>query len=1037
METQLERRGIDFKPDDAQGKPLKFRSLLRYSPATRVAPRGDRCSRLDQPRSGTPLGRIRVPLFRILPVLTLVLGTLSLFHATPAQAQNIWSATLTVTNVAEGFSVGCDTDDGNTRTACSSTSVLTDNDFTVGGTSFEIYSLHQDHNNNRVELFFANTNVATALDSYSFYVDAKELPFASGTHVLGGNSVEWPHPNNWKVGDKVSLRIGPPIFATLTSLTGSTSTDGTNFGGTLTLNPTFEPYTINYTARVPAAVTHVRLTADADFSAYDVKAAKPVGAFYPATDLDADSPSADFALNPGTTELQVIVTAITSDLNQQIYTINVAGGSAPVVPRDPGGDDTDDDDTGGDGTGGGGGDSGDDPDDSGDDGQSDDNPANRASELEATSVRAKMDLAIDLSDTFNDLNGEAPVYTVGSSDESVTTVEVDGGMLTVNGIERGSAEITVVADYADGESISRSFIVTVTGPAMIWYLPSASNEMRQGFVRIVNHFDTTGVATITATDDAGQTYVPLMLTLEPRQAMSVNADDLETGNSDKGLTGATGMGMGDWRLTIDSETLDIEALAYAHTEEGFLSGMNAVATLTDDSVEIPFFNPGSNVDQVSLLRLVNTSDEEAEATVTGVDDNGASPGASILLTLAAGAACTVDAAQLESGEGLACGESQDGLGDGHGHWRLTVASAAPVVAMNLLSSQAGHLTNLSATASPDEDDMWHVHLFPAANNEHARQGVVRIINRSSAEGNVSIAASDDSDMAYEALSLSIGGNKAAHLDSDDLELGNEDKDLTGATGSGMGAWRLALSSDTIDINANAYVRTSDGLLTAMNTTAPQARDVSRVAFFNSGDDDSMSVLRLVNESTDDATVTIDGTDDLGLRPGMTVRVLVPATDAVELTASQLESGEADAITSGALGDGTGRWRLRVNGAVTVLGLLSSPTGHLTNLSHVENSRLLRSLPAALLAASETVTLEIAAERQLRGRWSEVEGARYDVDVLRNGKRETARSMKNTRSTAIRWWFNSPPGTYTIRVRSVNADGVRGPWSALSNEITFD
>ena len=198
------------------------------------------------------------------------------------------------------------------------------------------------------------------------------------------------------------------------------------------------------------------------------------------------------------------------------------------------------------------------------------------------------------------------------------------------------------------------------------------------------------------------------------------------------------------------------------------------------------------------------------------------------------------------------------------------------------------------------------------------------------------------------------------------------------------------------------------------------------------------MLRLVNRSSSAAEVSLDGTDDLGLRPGTTVRVLVPATDAVELTVAELESGEADAIESGALGDGTGKWRLRAESLRigAVLSLLSSPSGHLTNLSHADGARGLGELPAALLPAPATVTLERAGDSHIRGRWSAVAGARYDVDLLRDGVRQEDRSLTRAGSTSFRW-LTTRAGTYAIRVRSVNGNRVPGPWSVLSNEIVID
>ena len=78
-------------------------------------------------------------------------------------------------------------------------------------------------------------------------------------------------------------------------------------------------------------------------------------------------------------------------------------------------------------------------------------------------------------------------------------------------------------------------------------------------------------------------------------------------------------------------------------------------------------------------------------TITGRDDSGASPGGPVHVTVAAHAARTVTAEELETG-GADLGGA---LGDGAGKWRLTVESSEPILAMSLLASPTGHLTNLS------------------------------------------------------------------------------------------------------------------------------------------------------------------------------------------------------------------------------------------------------------------------------------------------------------------------------------------------------
>lgn len=643
---------------------------------------------------------------------------------------------------------------------------------------------------------------------------------------------------------------------------------------------------------------------------------------------------------------------------------------------------------------------------------------------------------LDLSSKFKDPEGDALDFVAESSDETLVAVRVVENSLNMVGVARGVASITVNATNSDAESVSQTFDVTVSRPEVIWYIPPAAHAAGEGFVRVLNHSDHGGEVTMTAHDDTGRRYDPLMLNIGPRGVAQFRARDWELDHVTPGLTGATGMGEGGWRLQFDSDTLDVEALGYIRASDGFVTGVNAtVPREADGTLQIATFKPASDVEHASLLRLVNPGTEEAMATVSGVDDAGRSAEHPVHLTLAAGSACTVNATQLESGSGLVCGLPQEGLGDGEGKWRLTVTSDQPLVAMNLLSSSAGFLANLARKAVPDSDRSWHVDLFPAASDPW-RQGFMRVINRSTVRGSVSISVGDDSDTAYETLKLVLEAGEAVHLNSDDLELGNKAKGLRGSTGSGTGTWRLRLRSD-LDIAVHAYVQTADGFLTSMQAHVPVSGSRHRVPFMNTAaDHGQVGTLRMINRANRDVTVTVAGTDDRGLRPGTTVHVVVPATDAVELTAEELEAGMADAIASGALGQGTGSWRLRIEGPVAVMSLQSSSHGTLTNLSEADCSRGLGPLPAALLLPPSAVTLESPGRKQLRGRWSKVAGATYDVDRLRSGEREANHSLTRTSSTSMRWWSARSNETYTIRVRSVNSDGLRSAWRE-SNTVKTD
>ena len=450
---------------------------------------------------------------------------------------------------------------------------------------------------------------------------------------------------------------------------------------------------------------------------------------------------------------------------------------------------------------------------------------------------------------------------------------------------------------------------------------------RQGFLRVINHSYTAGEASVATIDDTESVYDPITLTIGAKWTVHFNSDDLEMGNSSKGLSGGTGPGQGDWRLELTSD-LDIDVLSYIRTTDGFLTSMHDVAPVSENTHRVVIFNPGSNMDQVSSLRLINPGDEEAQVTIRGIDDAGESPGGDVELSVAAGAARTVTAAELESG----AEDLQGALGDGTGKWSLTVESEQPLIVMSLLESPTGHLTNLSTLAAAADGGPHLVHLFPAAGDASGRQGFVRVINHSDTAGEVSVAAVNDTEWVYDPVTLTIGAKRTVHFNSDDLEMGNSSKGLSGGTGSGQGDWRLELTSD-LDIDVLSYIRTTDGFLTSMHDVAPVSENTYRVVIFNPGSNmDQVSSLRLINPGDEEAQVRIRGIDDAGESPGGDVELSVAAGAARTVTAAALESG-ADGL-QGALGDGAGKWSLTVKSVqpLIVMSLLESPTGHLTNVS---------------------------------------------------------------------------------------------------------
>ena len=460
--------------------------------------------------------------------------------------------------------------------------------------------------------------------------------------------------------------------------------------------------------------------------------------------------------------------------------------------------------------------------------------------------------------------------------------------------------------------------------------PAASDGFREGFVRIINHSSRTGEVHLDAIDDAGDAHGPVTLNIGARETVHFNSGDLELGNKAKGLSGGTGAGVGDWRLSLESD-LDIEVLAYVRTADGFLTSMHDVVGSEDGVHRVPTFNPASNRDQVSRLRIVNPGASEAQVTIRGIDDLGLGSAAVVRASIPPGAARTLDAQHLES----ATAEG-GGLGDGTGKWRLEVESEQPIEVMSLLESPTGHLSNLSTTPSNTRDEVHTVPLFPAARDEG--QGFVRIINRASEPGEIRIGAFDDSEWDYGEITLAIDADAAVHFNSDDLETGSPEKGLSRGVGAGEGHWRLELESD-LDIEVLSYVRTPDGFLTAMHDVAPSFGVRHRIAVFNPASNRTqVSQLRLVNAGSQATAVAITGIDGKGVAHANEVRLTVPGGESRTLSAQQLETG--DAGIEGALGGGQGKWQLNVRSdqPIMAMSLLRSPTGHLTNLSTAPGRR---------------------------------------------------------------------------------------------------
>ena len=475
----------------------------------------------------------------------------------------------------------------------------------------------------------------------------------------------------------------------------------------------------------------------------------------------------------------------------------------------------------------------------------------------------------------------------------------------------------------------------------------SSSDRRQGFVRVVNESNESGAFRVFAFDDGDHAPDPIEIQLGAGKVVHFNSDDLEDGNAGKGVEGGVGGPVqGDWRLDVESD-LAARVLAFVRHGDGFLTAMHDVLPRDDNGRLVAHtFNPGSNMNQESKLRLVNAGANDENVSIRGVDDQGVVAGP-LYLWVDAGESRTLSASDLEAGfvgervydaAGNFLRLTDDGrLGDGAGKWRLRIIAGRSVVGMSLLESASGHLTNISTAGVATNGDTL-TRLAAAvplmlSTADSTRQGFVRVVNESNESGAFRVFAFDDGGHAPDPIEIRLGARQVLHFNSDDLEDGNAAKGLeTGVGGPVQGDWRLDVETD-LAVRVLAFVRHGDGFLTAMHDVLPRNADGRLVAHtFNPGSNmNQASKLRLVNSGANDENVSIEGVDDQG-GSGGPVTLTLPAGKSRTFSAADLESG-ANGLT-GALGDGAGKWRLLITAGNPVVGmsLLESASGHLTNIS---------------------------------------------------------------------------------------------------------
>ena len=213
----------------------------------------------------------------------------------------------------------------------------------------------------------------------------------------------------------------------------------------------------------------------------------------------------------------------------------------------------------------------------------------------------------------------------------------------------------------------------------------------EAFARITNPSSSAATVSITAFNDAGDSFGPVSLSIGANSTVQFNSNDLNEGNTDLGWTGLNITNQGFLRLYLSSNrdilTRTYIRVAGSDTNQASIHSLEEVREVTRTRtggfrVPVYFFNPASNTTFQSQLRLINLNSNDVDVMIRGVDGAGNSGDQNVTFTLSAGQSQLITSQQLETGDASFTGR----FGDGEGKWRLSIESDNSIQVMNLMKT---------------------------------------------------------------------------------------------------------------------------------------------------------------------------------------------------------------------------------------------------------------------------------------------------------------------------------------------------------------
>lgn len=166
----------------------------------------------------------------------------------------------------------------------------------------------------------------------------------------------------------------------------------------------------------------------------------------------------------------------------------------------------------------------------------------------------------------------------------------------------------------------------------------------------------------------------------------------------------------------------------------------------------------------------------------------------------------------------------------------TVIDATAVSATTTFNRGGVSATNANCPLLPIQYNGSVVEVFainPAGNS--TAQSFLRVINRSSTPGKVTLVGIDDNGQeGASPITFTLGAGKSMQINSEDLEKGSDAKGLSGSWGDGAGKWRAIVTGEFTGMRVQSLNRNAtDGTVTNLTDADGHGEQLWNQAFDNS------------------------------------------------------------------------------------------------------------------------------------------------------------------------------------------------------------